>query len=102
MDEEQWQQHYAFLSKPQLTDPIWALKTAAGWDSLWQERLYLYDYFYGALGSRKFQDFDVQEMRDRLFLFERILSILEASHRLRELHERNQLQYSYLGDTIPK
>jgi hypothetical protein len=101
-DDEEWQQHYAFLSKSQLTDPMNALGHLTKWDTLWRDRYYLFEYFYGALGSGKFQDFDEQEMQDRLFFFDRILDILEAAHRLGELYERKLLQYSYLGDTSPK
>jgi hypothetical protein len=102
MPYQQWEQQYAFLHKRQLKDPIWVIHACAMGDSIYNDREHLFDIFYAALGSKAFQDYNAKAMRDYVYCWERVISMIESCHRLSELMFKEQFHYSYSGDVVPK
>jgi hypothetical protein len=99
---KQWEQAYAFLNDHQLKNPIGIISASASCDSLFQDRIQLFDIFYAAIGSRVFQDHDAKKIREYLYAWERMVTMIECCHRVHELIRNEHLHFSYSGDVSPK
>jgi len=102
MPNKEWERHYAFLNDTQLQDPVMVIHACAFGDTLFKDRNLLFELFYAALGSRIFEDHDAERIRDYVFCWERMITMVEACHRMAELKLSKQFHYSYSGDVTPK
>lgn len=97
----EWLRHYAFLNGTDQQNPIHVINITAEEESLFSDRLQLFDLFYAALGSDKFSDYSADQVETYVAFFQRFVLLLEACHRVHELLSKKQLHYSYSGDVIP-
>ena len=102
MATKEWELHYAFLNAAQLKDPVWVIFACAMGDTIFKDRNMLFDIFYAAVGSRTFQDHEAKRIRDYIYCWERMITMIESCHRLGELKLKGQFHYSYSGDIVPR
>lgn len=95
MLHQDWEQQPAFLNEAQRKDPMWVLFAYGTAESLFYDRRLLFHIFYAAMGSRRFQDHPASQIKDYVFLFERMVPMLEAIHVMAHLIDKDQLVYSY-------
>lgn len=100
MTSPDWKDNLAFLFEQDRTDPFNVIQLFCSGGSPFEMRLRLFEVFRATMYSHYFEDDDVQDKRDRIWLLQMTIRLAETAYYMHKLIKEGRLTYTIKTDKV--